>query len=302
LMPDSVYGPARALCDGLLARMGVETTFYDPLIGAGITSLVRTQTRVVYLESPGSYTMEIQDIPAICHAIGELAADQGLPVVRILDNTWASPVLARPFDWGVDVSVVALTKYWGGHADLLMGAVVCRDEHWTEVFDVCRQMGLCVGGDDAWLVLRGMRTLDLRFRQHEAAGVEVASWLQSRPEVARVLHPAFESHPQHALWKRDFSGANGLFSFELKPEAVPAGRPLAQALGPLCDYRRHFGIGYSWGGFESLIMPARFTRTVAGWKGGPLVRLHVGLEDPKALIADLEEGFEALSRSVRATP
>ncbi|HWS75378.1 MAG TPA: cystathionine beta-lyase [Quisquiliibacterium sp.] len=291
LMPDSVYGPARAFAQGMLAGLGVQTTFYDPRVGAGIEALIRPNTRVVYLESPGSYTFEVQDVPAIC----EVARRHG--AVSMIDNAWASPVFARPFDWGVDVSILPLTKYWSGHADTLMGAVVVREPLWQALWDAERQLGICVGGDDAFMILRGLRTVDVRMRRHEASGLQVARWLEQRPEVARVLHPALESHPDHALWKRDFDGACGLFSFELRRDALPADAAgLERAMAALCERRRFFRIGYSWGGFESLIVPGRIAsiRTARPWTGGPLVRLHIGLEDPADLIADLEAGLAAM--------
>lgn len=292
LVADSVYGPTRTFCNGLLARFGVQTTYFAPTIGqrgdgsfdeAALAALVRPNTRAIYLESPGSYTFEIQDVPAIC----AFARARGL--LTLVDNAWASPLFARPFDWGVDVSVLPLTKYWSGHADVLMGALVVRDALWPRLWPALRQLGHCVGGDDAWLILRGMRTLEVRMRAHEQAALRVAHWLQARPEVRTVLHPALPSHPQHALWRRDFTGASGLFSFALH-EASPA------QLAALCEGRRHFGIGYSWGGYESLIMPAniRQLRTAAPWAGGPLVRVHIGLEDPDALIEDLEQGLDAM--------
>ena len=286
LMSDSVYGPARGFATTMFARYGVHTEFYDPTLGAGIEALLRPQTRVIYLESPGSYTFEIQDVPAIC------AVARARGVLTMIDNAWASPVFARPFDWGIDVSLLPLTKYWGGHADFLMGAAVVREAHWAPLWNAVRQMGICVGGDDAFLALRGLRTAAVRMRQHEASGMQVAQWLQTRPEVRRVLHPALPSHPQHALWRRDFQGASGLFSFELAA-ASPA------QLAALCERRRYFRIGYSWGGFESLIMPARLgsIRSVGPWTGGPLVRIHCGLESPADLIADLAEGFEAMGRA-----
>jgi len=223
-------------------------------------------------------------VPAICR----VARAHG--VISMIDNAWASPVMARPFDWGVDVSLLPLTKYWGGHADLLMGAAIVREEHWLPLWQAVRQLGICVGGDDAFLVLRGLRTAQVRMRQHEATALTVARWLEGRPEVASVLHPALSSHPQHALFKRDFLGSSGLFSFELKA-ATPA------QLAALCERRHHFKIGYSWGGFESLIMPAKISalRTVRPWAGGPLVRLHCGLEDPQDLINDLEQGLAAMA-------
>ena len=283
LMSDSVYGPARSFATTMLARYGVTTEFFDPLIGAGIEALLRPETRIIYLESPGSYTFEIQDVPAIC------AVARARGVLTMIDNAWASPVFARPFDWGIDISLLPLTKYWGGHADLLMGAAIVREEHWLPLWQAIRQMGICVGGDDAFMVLRGLRTADVRMRRHEATALEVARWLQGRDEVAQVLHPALPSHPQHELFKRDFLGSSGLFSFELK-SATPS------QLAALCERRRYFRIGYSWGGFESLIMPAKLgsIRSIRPWTGGPLVRLHCGLEDAADLIEDLQDGLHAM--------
>jgi cysteine-S-conjugate beta-lyase len=285
LMSDSVYGPARLFAQGLLARYGVRTTFFDPLVDAAtLAKAIEPATRVIYLESPGSYTFEIQDVPAIC----AMARQAG--VMTMIDNAWASPCAAQPFDWGVDLSLVPLTKYWSGHSDVLMGAAVVRSEHWLTLFRAQRELGLCVGGDDAYLVLRGLRTAQVRMRQHEQSALAVAQWLARRPEVAQVLYPALASHPQHALWKRDFTGASGLFSFELARSATPA------QLAALCEGRRHFNIGYSWGGYESLIMPAQIStlRTVRPWTGGPLVRLSIGLQQPEDLIEDLAEGFAAM--------
>jgi cysteine-S-conjugate beta-lyase len=286
LMTDSVYGPARVFANTAMARLGIEVEFYPPTIGAGIERLIRPNTRVVYLESPGSYTFEIQDVPAIC------AVARARGVLTMIDNAWASPVFARPFDWGVDVSILPLTKYWGGHADLLMGAAVVREEHWLPLFQAIRQWGICVGGDDAFLVLRGLRTVDVRMRRHEETALAVARWLETQPEVSRVLHPALPSHPQHDLFRRDFVGASGLFSFEL------ASATQAQ-LAALCEGRRHFRIGYSWGGYESLIMPAKLgaIRSVEPWRGGPLVRIHCGLEDAQDLMADLRAGLDAMKRA-----
>ena len=282
LMSDSVYGPARTFASTMLTRYGVTTEFYDPHVGAGIEALIRPNTRIIYLESPGSYTFEIQDVPAIC------AVARARGVLTMIDNAWASPVMARPFDWGIDISLLPLTKYWGGHADLLMGAAVVREENWLPLWQAIRQMGICVGGDDAFMVLRGLRTAEVRMRQHEKTALEVARWLETQPQVARVLHPALPSHPQHALFKRDFLGSSGLFSFELRQASKTQ-------LAALCEGRRFFRIGYSWGGFESLIMPANLEgiRTVAPWNGGPLVRIHCGLESAGDLIQDLSEGLAA---------
>ncbi len=288
LMSDSVYGPARVFVNTMLARYGVRTTFFDPSLPAdgpgGLEELVEEDTRVIYLESPGSYTFEIQDVPAIC----AMARRRG--IITMLDNTYASPCLARPCDWGVDMTLVALTKYWAGHSDLLMGAVVVREALFAPLWAAVKQMGICVGGDDAWLVLRGMRTVDVRMRRHQETGLAVARWLQQRPEVRRVLHPGLPDHPRHDLFKRDFLGSCGLMSFELMP--------VSQAqVAALCNGRRHFSIGYSWGGYESLIMPAVLgsARTVSRWQGGPLIRIHCGLEDAADLIADLEGGLQAMA-------
>jgi cystathionine beta-lyase len=288
LMTDSVYGPARVFATTMLARFGVRTTFFDPRLPVhgqgGLEELIEESTTVIYLESPGSYTFELQDVPAIC----AMARARGL--LTMLDNTYASPCMARPFDWGVDMTLLALTKYWAGHSDLLMGAVVVREPHFKRLWSAVKELGICVGGDDAWLVLRGLRTVDLRMRRHQETGLAVARWLQQRPEVQRVLHPGLPEHPRHDLFKRDFLGTSGLMSFELKP--VSNARVAA-----LCDGRKHFSIGYSWGGYESLIMPAALgsVRTVSRWTGGPLIRIHCGLEDAGELIADLDQGFAAMA-------
>ncbi len=285
LISDSVYGPTRVFARDMLSRFGVEVEYYLPTIGAGIEALVRPNTRVIYLESPGSYTFEIQDVPAIC------AVARAHGIVTMIDNAWASPVFCRPFDLGVDLSILPLTKYWSGHADVLMGAVVIREDLWPTLHAGNRQLGQCVGGDDAWLILRGLRTAGVRMRAHEQAALRVAHWLKTRPEVARVLHPALPEHPQHDLWRRDFSGSSGLFSFELKPGVDDA------ALARLCDRRRRFRLAFSWGGFESLILPGRISalRTVAPWQGGQIIRLHIGLDDVDDLIADLAEGLAAMA-------
>jgi cystathionine beta-lyase len=283
LMVDSVYWPTRSLCDTLLRDMGVRTTYYDPQIGAGIADLIEPQTRVVFTESPGSLTFEMQDIPAIttaAHTAGALV---------VLDNTWASPLLFRPFDHGVDLSVQAATKYIVGHSDAMLGTITMTDRALFErVKAVAGQIGHAVGADEAYLGLRGLRTLGARLRQHEASALEVARWLQGRPEVARVLHPALPEDPGHALWKRDFSGASGLFGVLLKPGPTP------EAMAAMLDGMRLFRMGFSWGGYESLILDTTtsITRTASRWThDGPSLRLHIGLEDPADLIADLEAGF-----------
>ena len=285
LMSDSVYGPTRNFALGLLKRMGVSTTFFEPQASPQELELLATSsTRVLFLESPGSYTFELHDTPALC------AWARSKNIVSMIDNTWATPIFARPFDWGVDISLMALTKYWSGHSDVLMGGMVAREEHWATLWATVRQLGICVGGDDAFLVLRGLRTAQVRMRAHEQTALEVARWLQQHPKVKSVLHPGLPEHPQHALWKRDFLGASGLFSFELHPGTR------AEQVARVVNDRKHFGIGYSWGGFESLIMAAQIQhlRTTRPWAGGPLIRLNIGLEDGPSLIADLAEGLARL--------
>lgn len=293
LMTDSVYGPTRVFCKGTLSKLGIHTTYYDPVINPEkLETLLQPGTRMIFLESPGSYTFEIQDVPGIC----AMARKHG--VMTAIDNAWGSPLFAKPFSWGVDASVLPLTKYWSGHADVLMGAVVVREEHWLPLWKTVRELGISVGGDDASLILRGMRTLDVRMRRHEQNALEVAHWLEGRPEVGAVLHPALPSHPQHLLWKRDFKGSSGLFSFELKTN-LQGHKPTLKKIAALCEGRRFFGLGYSWGSYGSLIFPAWIDslRTVRPWEGGPLIRLHIGLEDPADLISDLEEGFSAMAKA-----
>jgi cystathionine beta-lyase len=283
LVTDSAYGPTRRFCDRTLRRFGVETSYYDPLVGAGIAELMRPNTRVVYLESPGSLTFEVQDFPAIAR----IAHERGAAVIH--DNTWATGVFFRSFEHGADLVVQAATKYPGGHSDVLIGAVVANVAWWPRLRDASRDLGQTASPDDIFLALRGMRTLDVRLRQHEKSALEVARWLQSRAEVSRVLHPALPGDPGHALWKRDFLGSCGLFGVEL---AACSRAQVAQ----LMDGLECFALGYSWGGYESLAVPAnlRGARSVKPWTGGPLVRLHVGLEDPADLVADLERGFERM--------
>ena len=284
LMVDSCYGPARNFCERVLTRMGVETTYYDPLIGEGIAGLMRPNTKVVYCESPGSLSFEVQDIPAIA----EVAHKHGATVM--MDNTWATPYLFRSFEHGVDVSIHAATKYIGGHSDAMLGAIITNEASWLPVRSMVADLGHCAGPDDIFFGLRGMRTLSVRLERHQKNALEVAHWLQTRPEVSRVLYPALEEDPGHALWKRDFLGASGLFGVVLK--AVPK-----EAVAAFIDSLDLFGIGASWGGYESLIQPAfpERGRTATRWQAeGPLVRIHIGLEDPQDLIADLAQGLDKL--------
>jgi cystathionine beta-lyase len=282
LVADTVYGPTRQFCDQVLTRMGVEIVYYDPLIGAGIGELLRKNTRAVFLESPGSLSFEIQDV----RAIAAVASKHG--AITLLDNTWATPLYFRPHDFGIDISIQAGTKYLGGHADANLGTISATAEHWPQVRATVGTLGLNPGPEDAFLMLRGLRTLAVRLDRHMASGLKVAQWLAGRPEVLRVLHPALAAHPQHELWKRDHRGACGLFAVVFKP------RPQTQ-VDAFIDSLELFGIGASWGGYESLIIPFDCTklRTATRWNpGGPTVRLHVGLEDPDDLIADLENGLK----------
>lgn len=281
LMVDSAYEPTRAFCNGLLKRFGVTTRYYDPLIGARIAELIGEQTRAIFMESPGSLTMEVQDVPAIC------AAAKARGVVTLLDNTWATPLLFPAIAKGVDLSILACTKYIVGHSDAMLGSVTASPTLWQALRNTTHSLGQHVGPDDAWLGARGLRTLQVRMQRHEATALTVAEWLARRPEVARVLHPALPDSPGHAVWKRDFSGASGLFSFVLK-----GGDDAARTA--LIDGLEHFGIGFSWGGYESLVIPADpgTLRTATAWEAeGPLIRLQIGLEDPEDLIADLSAGL-----------
>ena len=287
LVVDTVYGPVRAFCGSFLKRFGVATTFYDPMIGAGIESLLRENTRLIYLESPGSITFEVQDVPAI------VKVAKGRGVATVLDNTWSSPVFYQPLKHGVDVSVIAGTKYIVGHSDVMMGFTVCKDETFPMLRQVATELGYHAAPDDCYLALRGIRTAGVRMRQQEKQALGLAEYLRRRPEVERVLHPALPGHPGHEFWRRDFSGSSGLFGVVLKRE-VPA-----TALNALIDGMELFGLGASWGGYESLILPTHpeRIRTATPWESGPTLRLHAGLEDIEDLIADLEKGFERLNRA-----
>ncbi|MDI1346500.1 MAG: cystathionine beta-lyase [Pseudolabrys sp.] len=285
LITDSVYRPTRNFCDGLFKRMGVETTYYDPLIGADIAKLFKPNTRAVFVEAPGSQSFEMQDIPAIA----KVAHDKGALVM--MDNTWATPLYFKAFDKGVDISVQAGTKYIGGHSDIMFGCVSANAKAFPALKNTHGLMGQCVGPDDVFLALRGLRTMAVRLKQHNESGMKVARWLAARPEVARVMHPGLESDPGHAIWKRDFTGASGLFSIELKPMDEKAVYAFMNELAL-------FGMGFSWGGFESLVIifDCADYRTATKWApSGPTLRFHIGLEDPRDLIADLEAGFKAMA-------
>ena len=285
LVTDSVYQPTRKFCDGMLKRYGVTATYYDPLVGGGIAALIQPNTRAVFVEAPGSLSFEIQDVPAIA------AAAHAKGAVVLMDNTWATSLYFRAFEKGVDLSIQAATKYIGGHSDVMLGTVSANKATWERLADTVHALGLCVGPDDVYLGLRGLRTMGVRLAQHHQAGMKVARWLAERPEIACVLHPALESCPGHALWRRDFSGASGLFSIVFKPVAQTAVNAFLNEL-------TLFGIGASWGGFESLAIPFDCApiRTATKWApGGPTVRIHIGLEEIDDLIGDLERGFAAFA-------
>ena len=285
LMVDSAYEPTRLLAERTLKRFGIETSYYAP--GDDIAPHLRPNTAAVFCESPGSLTFEVEDIPALVKAAH--AHDNGRGGVSVLmDNTWATPLFFQPLKHGVDLSIQAATKYVGGHADVMLGTVAANERHAARLVETHGNMGLFASGDDCFLGLRGLRTLPVRLARHQETGLALARWLGGQPEVARILHPGLEEDPGHALWKRDFSGACGLFGLVLKP--VPEA-----AVAAFVDGLRHFGLGWSWGGFESLIVPAHILRTARPFEAeGPVLRIHAGLEDADDLLADLEQGLERL--------
>ena len=282
LAPDNVYGPTRRFCDLLLKRFGIWTRYYDPLVGPGIAELIVEKTRAILLESPGSLTMEVQDVPGIC----AIARERG--ITTLLDNTWATPLLFQALAAGVDISMIAGTKYVGGHADVMLGAATATAEHYQQVQEVTWDLGHSLSPDDAWLGSRGLRTMAVRLKRHEESALEVAEWLKAQPQVGRMLHPALPDCPGHEYWKRDFKGSSGLFSFELKG----AGREQRDAF---VDHLELFGIGYSWGGYESLALPFDPYRTITQPPAPNLVRLHIGLEDPQDLIDDLASSLKRIA-------
>src|SRR6478609_4692028 len=288
LVCDNAYRTTRNFCNGLLARYGVETSYFDPLIGGGIAELFKPNTRAVLVEAPGSQSFEMTDIPAVA----AVARARGALVID--DNTWATPLYHRSLEQGVDISMQAATKYIGGHSDIMFGTISANAKAWPLIADAIHLLGVCAGPDDVFLALRGLRTLSVRLAQHHRAGLEMAQWLAARPEVARVLHPGLEIDPGHTIWKRDFTGASGLFSIVLKP--VPQ-----KAVDALLDTVTLFGMGFSWGGFESLVIPfdCDAYRTATKWSpGGPTLRLHIGLESVDDLKSDLDRGFAALKAAM----
>lgn len=285
LMVDTAYEPGRHFCNTLLKGLGIETTYYDPLIGKNIASLIRPNTRMIYCESPGSQTMEVQDVPAIAEAARKAG------IICVLDNTWSGGMYFRAFDHGCDISIQAATKYISGHSDVMLGTVVCNKATWPRFQEAFETMGLFTGPDDMYLGLRGLRTLEVRLARHMQSALTVAEWLRGRPEVETVLHPGLANAPGHTLWKRDFSGSSGLFSVVLKPVSDAAA-------AAMLDHLQLFSMGYSWGGFESLIVPFKPHRSATEWTSkGTCLRLHIGLEDTDDLINDLSEGFARLAKA-----
>jgi cystathionine beta-lyase len=287
LVTDSTYTPTRNFCNQTLSRLGVETEYFDPLTGSGITELIRKNTRLVWTECPGSQTFDVQDLPAIVEAA------HARDVIVLTDNTWSGGYFRKPLTEGVDVSVQAATKYIVGHSDVMMGTIACNEATFEKVRQSSSLFGMCCGPDDVYLALRGLRTISVRMDRHHESGIRVAEWLQSRPEVSQVMHPALPQDPGHELWKRDFTGASGLFGFVLKEGD-------RTKLSAMMDHMELLGMGSSWGGYESLLIPSwpEQSRTVTNWEvSGQCMRIHVGLEDPDDLIADLEAGFERMKKA-----
>src|SRR6476620_3115866 len=288
LVPDSVYRPTRNFCDSVLKKFGVETTYYDPLLGADVAKLFKPNTRAVFTEAPGSLSFEMQDIPAIA------AAAHARDLIVLMDDTWATPLFFPPHARGVDIAIEAGTKYCSGSSDLLLGMVSANERCWRELRATFDTMAICARPEDVFLALRGLRTMKVRLMHHQQSALAIAKWFAARPEVARVLHPALESDPGHAIWKRDFSGASGLFSIVLKPAPQ-------KAVDTMLDTLKLFGMGFSWGGFESLAIPfdCNDYRTATKWApGGPTLRLHIGLESTDDLKADLDRGLAALKAAM----
>ncbi|MBQ4836819.1 cystathionine beta-lyase [Pseudoalteromonas luteoviolacea] len=281
LMVDTAYEPTRDLCDKILSGLGITTTYYDPMIGAGIKDLIQENTKVLFLESPGSITMEVQDVPALVKE----AKAHGL--ITMLDNTYGNGWHYRPLEHGVDISIQAATKYIVGHSDVMMGVAVANEEYWPVLRENSYLLGQCTSADDAYLALRGLRTMPVRLQQHEKSALAVAKWVEQHPLVDHVRHPALPTNPGHEHFKRDFDGSNGLFSFVMKTGNQ-------KAINRFLDSLHHFKMGFSWGGFESLVTANRSMaalRTTTGWEHGPIIRLHIGLEDVEDLIADLEQAL-----------
>ena len=281
LVPDNCYGPTRRFCQDSLPDFGATAIFYDPHIGAGIADMLDGATGL-FLEAPGSQSFEMPDLPVLVEAA------RAAGIITMLDNTWATPLIYRPLDHGIDLAIYAGTKYQGGHSDLLIGSISANQKTWPTLRKLHRNLGTQAGTEEIWLTLRGLRTMSVRMERHERSALAVAGWLKERPEVSRLLHPAFADDPGHAIWKRDFGRSNGLFGFVLDGSDTQA-HAFLNAL-------ELFGLGFSWGGFESLAVLGEMkkSRSVRPWTEGPVIRLHVGLEDPQDLIEDLERGFAAM--------
>mgnify|MGYP001205238192 FL=1 len=285
LMPDSVYSPSRNFCEQFLTKMNVQTTYYDPLIGENIRELIQDNTTVLFLESPGSQTFEIQDIPLLTKIAKEYN------IATIIDNTWATPLFFDAHKHGCELSIEAGTKYLGGHSDLLLGMISANEKWWQPLRTTYDLFAMLPGAEDCFLALRGLRTLHIRLKEAEQRALEMAKWLQTQPEVSRVLHPALPDCPGHEIWQRDFTGSSGLFSIILKPEIQK------EKLANMLDHMQIFSMGYSWGGFESLIIPfdCRTYRTATSWNPeGLALRLQIGLEAIEDLKTDLRTGFDRL--------
>jgi cystathionine beta-lyase len=290
LVTDACYEPTRRVVTRVLARFGVTASFYDPMIGAGLASLMKPETKLVVCESPGSLTFEVQDLRAIADAVHARGA------LVMVDNTWATPLCMKPLALGADICVHSATKYIAGHSDVLLGTVTVMEPLVGALLDTHGTLGYCAAPDDVYLTLRGLRTLGVRMARHQENALKVARWLKTRTEVARILYPALPDSPGHAIWKRDFAGASGTFGLVLKP--CPK-----SAVAAFADSLKLFGIGYSFGGYESLVLPldpSAIQRTVRPWREGPVVRLHIGLEDPDDLIADLSQGFTRMAEACRS--
>lgn len=290
LIQNSVYEPTRVYADRVLARMGVRAEYFDPGIGAGIADLVRPQTRVLMLEAPGSLSFEMPDVPLLVSS-AKARSDR---LIAMIDNTWPTPLYFQPLKHGVDLSIHAATKYIVGHSDAMLGLIVATEETFLPLKSHAAMIGQCASPDDAWLGQRGLRSMSARLKQHQAGALHLAEWLKARPEIAKVMHPALPEDPGHAIWKRDFCGACGLFGFVLKTDNDAAVTALLEGLSL-------FGMGYSWGGYESLLLAYQWKPYHPDWlkgEGGTLMRIHVGLEDTDDLIADLEAGFERLKAAI----